>query len=120
MTVNGRPRWTCRTLVATVAKGGGLTLSPLANMPVIRDLVADMTGFFDKWRRAKGRFIAAKSPIAAMSRCLGERPTLGTGWMPIQMMTPSTRMLIAHLQVGALIEKRLHQGSLLPGPGHRN
>ncbi len=62
MTVNGRPRWTCRALVATVAKGGRLKLSPLANMPVIRDLVADMTEFFDKWRRAKGRFIPAKEP----------------------------------------------------------
>jgi fumarate reductase iron-sulfur subunit len=68
MTVNGRPCWTCRTLVATVAKGGGLSLSPLANMPVIRDLVADMTGFFDKWRRAKGRFIAAKEPPKDFAR----------------------------------------------------
>ncbi len=68
MTVNGRPRWTCRAHVATVAKGGRLKLSPLANMPVIRDLVADMTEFFDKWRRAKGRFVPAKEPAKSFAR----------------------------------------------------
>lgn len=56
MTVNGVARWTCRTHVDQVAKGGELTIAPLANMPVIRDLVADMREFFDKWTRAKGRF----------------------------------------------------------------
>ncbi len=68
MTVNGRPRWTCRTHVATVAKGGRLSLAPLANMPVIRDLVVDMTEFFDKWRRAKGRFVPAKESPKGFAR----------------------------------------------------
>ena len=61
MTVNGRPRWTCRTRVAKVAKGGRLTLGPLANFPVIKDLVVDMAGFFEKWRDAKGRFVAPET-----------------------------------------------------------
>ncbi|HSW82826.1 MAG TPA: succinate dehydrogenase/fumarate reductase iron-sulfur subunit [Usitatibacter sp.] len=56
MTVNGTPRWTCRTHVDKVAKGDSLTVAPLANMPVVRDLVADMREFFDKWARAKGQF----------------------------------------------------------------
>jgi fumarate reductase iron-sulfur subunit len=56
MTVNGTPRWTCRTHVDKVAKSGALRIGPLANMPVIRDLVADMGEFFDKWARAKGQF----------------------------------------------------------------
>ena len=50
MTVNGRPRWTCRTHVARVAGRGALRIGPLRNAPVIRDLVTDMAGFFDKWR----------------------------------------------------------------------
>ncbi|MGZ5042458.1 MAG: succinate dehydrogenase/fumarate reductase iron-sulfur subunit, partial [Usitatibacter sp.] len=33
-----------------------LEIAPLANMPVVRDLVADMREFFDKWARAKGQF----------------------------------------------------------------
>ena len=56
MTVNGRPRWTCRTHVDKVAKGGRVEIGPLANMPVVRDLVADMREFFDKWARARGQF----------------------------------------------------------------
>ncbi len=56
MTVNGVARWTCRTHVDRVARGERLEVAPLANMPVIRDLVADMSGFFDKWARARGRF----------------------------------------------------------------
>jgi len=56
MMVNGLPRWTCRTHVNKVAKDNGLTLAPLRNLPVIKDLVCDMSDFFDKWREAKGRF----------------------------------------------------------------
>jgi fumarate reductase iron-sulfur subunit len=59
MTVNGRPRWTCRTHVDKVARDGGLEIAPLANLPVIRDLVADMREFFDKWARARGQFTGA-------------------------------------------------------------
>jgi len=56
MEVNGVARWTCRTHVGRVAAQGALRLRPLANLPVIRDLVVDMSGFFDKWRRAGGQF----------------------------------------------------------------
>ena len=56
MTVNEKPRWSCRTLVAEVAAGGELRLGPLDNLPIIRDLVADMSQFFRKWRGAQGRF----------------------------------------------------------------
>jgi fumarate reductase iron-sulfur subunit len=59
MTVNGRARWTCRTHVDKVAADGSLEIAPLANLPVIRDLVADMAPFFDKWARARGRFRGA-------------------------------------------------------------
>jgi fumarate reductase iron-sulfur subunit len=56
MSVNGAPRWTCRTHVDKVASGGKLELRPLRNLPVIRDLVTDMRSFFDKWERAGGHF----------------------------------------------------------------
>ncbi len=58
MTVNGRPRWTCRTHVATVALGGTLEIGPLRNLPVIRDLAVDMAPFFERWQRAEARFEA--------------------------------------------------------------
>ena len=60
MMVNGAPRWTCRTHAAKVAKDGKLRLAPLRNMPVIKDLAADMTVFFDKWQTAGGRFVPSE------------------------------------------------------------
>ena len=57
MTVNGVPRWTCRTHVDRVAKDGHIRIEPLRNLPVIRDLAVDMAPFFDKWQRATGRFM---------------------------------------------------------------
>jgi fumarate reductase iron-sulfur subunit len=62
MTVQGRPRWTCRTHVSRVARQGKLTIAPLRNLPVIRDLVADLAPFFDKWQRAGGRFTPGDAP----------------------------------------------------------
>jgi fumarate reductase iron-sulfur subunit len=62
MTVNGVPRWTCRTHVDKVAAGGKLEIAPLANLPVVKDLVADMREFFDKWARARGQFTPRTPP----------------------------------------------------------
>jgi fumarate reductase iron-sulfur subunit len=56
MTVNGVPRWTCRTHVSKVAGSGKLTLAPLRNLPVIKDLATDMDPFFAKWVEAEGVF----------------------------------------------------------------
>ena len=61
MTVNGVPRWTCRTHVDKVASDGRLSVAPLRNLPVIRDLAVDMSGFFDKWASARGHFKGARS-----------------------------------------------------------
>ncbi len=69
MTVNGVPRWTCRTHVSRVAGDGTLTVEPLRNMPRIKDLVADMAPFFDKWQAAGGRFQGTATrhePMAAI------------------------------------------------------
>jgi fumarate reductase iron-sulfur subunit len=56
MTVNGRARWTCRTPVSRVGAGNQLEIAPLTNLPVIKDLVTDMSEFFDKWAAARGQF----------------------------------------------------------------
>ena len=61
MTVNGIPRWTCRTHVDKVVNNDCIEVAPLRNLPVIRDLVTDMREFFDKWARAKGQFWGARS-----------------------------------------------------------
>jgi fumarate reductase iron-sulfur subunit len=56
MTVNGVARWTCRTHIDKVAASGSVEVRPLANLPVIKDLAVDMTGFFEKWARAEGQY----------------------------------------------------------------
>lgn len=50
--VNGRPRWACRTRLDGL--GEKVTLEPLANFPVLRDLAVDMAPFFDKMAQARG------------------------------------------------------------------
>lgn len=60
MMVNGAPRWTCRTNAAKVAKNGRIRLAPLRNLPVIKDLAADMTAFFEKWQKAGGSFVPSR------------------------------------------------------------
>jgi len=79
MTVNGEPRWTCRTHVAKVEKNGKLTIAPLAHLPIVRDLVTDMREFFDKWARARGQFqptqtrrddVARVAPSSAARRAI--------------------------------------------------
>src|SRR6266705_5234972 len=61
MTVNGKARWSCRTHVAKVARDNRLEIAPLANLPIVRDLVTDMREFFDKWARAKGAFTPTRT-----------------------------------------------------------
>jgi len=68
MTVNGRPRWTCRTHVAKVARGGRLEIAPLRNLPVVKDLAVDMRTFFDKWEKAGGAFRPTESRADGFAR----------------------------------------------------
>ena len=56
MMVNGQPRWTCRTHVKKVARDNRIEVAPLRNLPVIKDLAADMDPFFAKWVKAEGLF----------------------------------------------------------------
>lgn len=68
MTVNGAPRWTCRTHVRKVVEDGAITVEPLRNLPRLKDLASDMDPFFEKWGRA-GRFQGTATraePLAAV------------------------------------------------------
>jgi len=61
MTVNGSPRWTCRTHVKKVSAHGTLTIEPLRNLPLIKDLVCDMAPFINTWEKAGAPFVGTKS-----------------------------------------------------------
>ena len=82
MTVNGRARWTCRSHVKDVAGGGRLVIEPLRNLPRIKDLVCDLAPFFDKWRRAGGRFEGGRTrhdPMPAVDPTTDERRAVDEG-----------------------------------------
>lgn len=82
MMVNGVPRWTCRTDVKTVVDGDRLVIEPLRNLPVVKDLVTDMTPFFDKWQAAEGRFHPTTdrtAPVAAIDPTLPRRRAASDG-----------------------------------------
>jgi len=82
MTVNGAPRWTCRTHVDRVARNEALEVRPLRNLPVIRDLVTDMRTFFDKWERAGGHFDGAATKSDDFARIApdsAERKSIDAG-----------------------------------------
>ena len=74
MMVNGRARWTCRTHVAGVMRGNRLEVAPLANLPVVRDLVVDMREFFDKWAKAGGQFAPTASRTDGFAQIAPESP----------------------------------------------
>ncbi len=59
MVVNGRDRWTCRTLVRDL-KAHRITLEPLRNMPVIRDLAVDFKPLWQKYRQIQPAFEPAR------------------------------------------------------------
>jgi succinate dehydrogenase / fumarate reductase iron-sulfur subunit len=59
MYINGRARLACRTQVSAL-KTSNITIMPLPNFPIIRDLVVDMEPFFDKWKEIKPYYVPKK------------------------------------------------------------
>jgi succinate dehydrogenase/fumarate reductase iron-sulfur protein len=55
--VDGRSALACQTPVPPTADE--LVLEPLAGLPVVRDLIVDMTPFWDEWRRLTPWFVPA-------------------------------------------------------------
>jgi fumarate reductase iron-sulfur subunit len=58
MMVNGEPRLTCKDPLR--AYGETVTVAPLANFPVVRDLVIEMDGFMEKLKSVKPWILRAK------------------------------------------------------------
>lgn len=62
--MNGRNGLACITPVSEVAKRGKLVLRPLPGLPVIRDLVVDMTQFYRQYEKVKPYLINDQPPPA--------------------------------------------------------
>jgi len=82
MMVNGVPRWTCRTHISKVKTGGAITIAPLRNLPVIKDLAVDLDLFFEKWIIAGGAHAASSSrhdPMVPVDAASDERAQADAG-----------------------------------------
>ena len=62
--MNGRNGLACITPVSEVAKRGKLVLRPLPGLPVVRDLVVDMTQFYQQYEKITPYLINHKPPPA--------------------------------------------------------
>jgi fumarate reductase iron-sulfur subunit len=61
MTVNGDPRLTCATFL-TDCGPGPVTVEPLRNFPVVRDLVVEITDFMTKLPRVQPWIVGGDTP----------------------------------------------------------
>ncbi len=88
MMVNGIPRWTCRTHVNKVMQDKRLSIEPLRNLPVIKDLVCDMSEFFEKWKRAEGHFSGKDSRTQRRQTVHARRPMPRLNVSTVRSVTP--------------------------------
>ncbi len=60
MFINGRYKLACSTLISEI--GRDVIIQPLPHMPIIRDLVVDLTTFFEKYKVIKPYVVPIKPP----------------------------------------------------------
>src|SRR5574342_438193 len=61
MLINGRNRLACKIRVEQLGRKR-ITVAPLPGLPVVKDLVVDMEGFFAKYRSVEPFLIADEHP----------------------------------------------------------
>src|SRR5437763_4852091 len=59
MTVNWQPRLACQTRVVTL-ESDTITVEPMRNLPVAKDLVVSMEPFFEQWKKIRPSLHPAK------------------------------------------------------------
>jgi fumarate reductase iron-sulfur subunit len=69
MMVDGEPKLTCKTSLTDY--GETVSVEPLANFPIIRDLVVELEGFMEKFKKVKPWVIRAKEEAAGAARKSG-------------------------------------------------
>jgi succinate dehydrogenase / fumarate reductase, iron-sulfur subunit len=67
LNMGGRNGLACITPISQVEKGGKLVIRPLPGLPVIRDLVVDMSQFYAQYERIKP-YLINETPAPAIER----------------------------------------------------
>jgi succinate dehydrogenase / fumarate reductase iron-sulfur subunit len=65
MRINGRNRLACKVLIQEM--GENITVQPLLGLPVLKDLIVDMEGFFVKYRKVMP-YLVNDDPLPADGR----------------------------------------------------
>ena len=65
--MNGKNGLACITPVSEVVKRNKLVLRPLPGLPVVRDLVVDMTQFYDQYAKVQP-YLVNKEPAPSIER----------------------------------------------------
>ena len=63
MMINGRNRLACKVLIKDLTQP--ITVEPMRGFPVVKDLIVDMAGFFQKYRSVTPYLISEDPPPAA-------------------------------------------------------
>ena len=96
MTINGSEKLACRTsLRKELERHGHIAVAPLRNLPVIKDLVVDMTSFWEKIRDVHPWLVPAVRPSHEGCLLRRRRRTMPirsfTMWMPASCAAPALR-----------------------------
>ena len=67
MNINGKNGLTCITPLSTVVKNNKLVLRPLPGLPVIRDLIVDMSQFYKQYEKVQP-YLQNDTPVPAIER----------------------------------------------------
>ena len=67
MNINGRNGLACITQLASFNGMQRITLRPLPGMPIVRDLVVDLTNFYNQYKRVKP-FLKNSNPVPSRER----------------------------------------------------
>ena len=97
MTINGSEKLACRTsLRKELERHGHITVAPLRNLPVIKDLVVDMASFWEKIRDVHPWLYRSARPAETLWRDPAQLTILPrirsfTMWMPASCAAPVSR-----------------------------
>ena len=95
MNINGKNGLACLTNMRTLP--GTVVLKPLPGLPVIRDLIVDMTQFFKQYHSIKPylsttRFRRARAPAVARGARRAQRPVRSASCAPVA--PPAAQLLV--------------------------
>ena len=90
MLINGRNRLACKLRVEQLGRRR-ITVAPLPGLPVVKDLVVDMDGFFDKFKSVQPYLVTDEAGAGARADPVRRASTPATTTRPSASCAPRAR-----------------------------